>query len=285
MEAVNELGKAVTSTVSSGMYAEFAERLRSLAGLADRDISLLEPCGFMWFAVGMPEEGTPILERVVEHEEEVGHADRAARMREILEAMRGGWSIAGKGVFSFDEALRKRAEADAAPPAQAEKPVPAAPAPEEAPVAEEEDSYLEEGDIVRDALGRLQAKVHEEIGESDPDARYNLGIAYKEMGLLAEAVKEFRLAMSKPDLRVGATSLLADTLVELGEHDAGIAALDAVLGAETATAEERRDLRYHKGVLLSRLGREDEARSLFQALYEEAPDYRDVKSRAEGRRS
>ena len=41
-------------------------------------------------------------------------------------------------------------------------------------------------------MEKLQAKVKEEIGESDPEARYNLGIAYKEMGLLDEAAEEFR---------------------------------------------------------------------------------------------
>jgi tetratricopeptide (TPR) repeat protein len=286
MEAVNELGKAVAPTVASGMYTEFTERLRALTTLGEKEHAIRESCGFMWFSIGMPEEGMPILERVVKHEEDMGHGERAAEMREVLDAIQGGWDVSETGAFSFAEVLRKRAEA-AAGPASAEKtPAPAKADPEAEPseTRGDEGEYQEEVDIVRDALGRLQAKVHEEIGDTDPDARYNLGIAYKEMGLLAEAVREFRLAMGKPSLLVGASSLLADTLLELGEADAAISALEDVLAAEAPTPEDRRDVRYHKAMLLSRTGREPEAREIFLALYEESPGYRDVKRRTEGYR-
>jgi hypothetical protein len=55
-----------------------------------------------------------------------------------------------------------------------------------------------------------------------------------------------------------------------------------VLEGEAPTTEERRDLRYHKALLLSRTGKEAEAREIFLALYEESPGYRDVKRRTEG---
>jgi tetratricopeptide (TPR) repeat protein len=285
MEAVHELGKAVAPTVASGMYAEFTERLRALTTLGEKEHAIRESCGFMWFSIGMAEEGMPILERVVRHEEDMGYGERAAEMRVVLDDIRGGWDVSGTGVFSFAEIVRKRAEAAAAPAANASAPAKAEPEAEPPESRGDEEDYQEEVDIVRDALGRLQAKVHEEIGDTDPDARYNLGIAYKEMGLLAEAVKEFRLAMGKPSLLVGASSMLADTLSELGETDAAVAALDDVLAAEAPTPGERRDLRYHKAVLLSRTGREPEAREIFLALYEESPDYRDVKRKTEGYRS
>lgn len=284
MEAVSELGKAASATVTSGMYAEFSERLRAVIAHADKDQAILEPCGFLWISVGMPDEGIPILARIIRHEEELGHKDRAAKMREVLDAVRGGWNPAEAGAFSFNEAALKRAEAAGPPPGEPSAP-PIAEAPPEPPPGGEEGNYREEVDIVRDALGRLQAKVHEEIGDSDPDARYNLGIAYKEMGLLEEAVKEFRLAMVKPDLLVGASSMLADTLTELRDADAAIAVLDEALAGGSLTVGERRDLRYHKAVLLSRGGKEEEAGKIFVSLYEESPGYRDVKARTERYRS
>jgi len=286
MEAVHELGKAVAPTVASGMYAEFTERLRALTSLGDREHAIREPCGFMWLAIGAPEEGIPLLERVVSHEADGGYAARAAQMQEVLDDIRGGWNPAETGAYFFSDVIQKRAEAAAAPAPVEPSPSAAAKAGgDQAAARGEEGEYQEEVDIVRDALGRLQAKVHEEIGDSDPDARYNLGIAYKEMGLLAEAVKEFRLAMERPSLLVGASSLLADTLMELGETDAAVAALEDVLAAESPSAEDRKDLRYHKALLLERTGRETEAREIFLALYEESPGYRDVKRRTEGDRS
>ncbi len=284
MEVVTELTKAVPSTVSSGMYAEFTERLRAVAGQAEKDLSILEPCGFLWVAVGMPDEGVPILSRVVRHEEEFGHKDRVAEMREILQSIRGGWNPMELQAFSFAEVARKRAEAATTPEPPPPPPKAAAP-PEPPPKAETDEESGDEADLVRDALGRLQAKVHEEIGDSDLETRYNLGIAYKEMGLHEEAVKEFRLSMRSPGLLVGASSMLADTLMETGDAEGAIAVLDEALGGGEATKEQRRDLDYHKAVLFSRAGREGEAGKIFVALAEEFPGYRDVVARAKQHRA
>jgi tetratricopeptide (TPR) repeat protein len=281
-EAVNELEKAIPQTAASGMYAEFSERLRSVVSQAGDDLVVLEPCGFLWLAVGMPEEGLPILDRVAEAESANGDPGREATVREVLAAIRGGWNVAAAGVFSFTEAGRKRAEPE---PSRVEAPPPPEPPPP--PPAEEpsspaetaEGGYEQEQSIVRSALGRLQAKVDEEIGDTDLEARYNLGIAYKEMGLLDEAVTEFRLAMRKPELFVGAGSLLADTLADRADFDGALAVLEAILAASTGGEAMRRDVRYHKAVLLENAGRRDEAREIFRDIQEKTPGYRDVEAR------
>lgn len=284
-EAVNELERAVPQTMSSGMYAEFSERLRSVVNQAGDDLVVLEPCGFMWLAVGMPEEGLPILDRVAEAESVKGDPVREETVRGVLDAIRGGWNVATAGVFSFTEAARKRAEPETLrvePPAAPASPEPRAEAPEEepsSPTKTAEGGYEQEESIVRSALGRLQAKVDEEIGDTDLEARYNLGIAYKEMGLLDEAVTEFRMAMRKPELFVGAGSLLADTLADRADFDGALAVLEAILAASTAGEDVERDVRYHKAVLLDHAGRPDEAQEIFRDIQEKTPGYRDVETR------
>jgi len=139
--------------------------------------------------------------------------------------------------------------------------------------------YEQEESIVRSALGRLQAKVDEEIGDTDLEARYNLGIAYKEMGLLDEAVTEFRLAMRKPELFVGAGSLLADTLADRADIEGALAVLEAILAASPGEEDVERDVRYHKAVLLENAGRRDEAREILRDIQEKTPGYRDVEIR------
>jgi len=282
-EAVNELERAVPLVKSSGMYGEFSERLRAVVSHAGNDQAVLEPCGFLWLAIGMPEEGLPILDQVAEAESESGDPGREAILQEVLDAIRGGWDVATVGVFSFTEAARKRAEPEPLredpPPAP---PEPAAEAPEEKPPSSTrtaDGGYEQEESIVRSALGRLQAKVDEEIGDTDLEARYNLGIAYKEMGLLDEAVTEFRLAMRKPELFVGAGSLLADTLADRSDFDGALAVLEAILAASTAGGEVERDVRYHKAVLLENAGRRDEAQEVFREIQETTPGYRDVETR------
>jgi len=286
-EAVNELEKAVPQTSSSGMYSEFAERLRAVVGQAGDDPVVLEPCGFLWLAIGKQEEGLPILDRVAESESSNVDPGREAAVREVLDAIRGGWNVAAAGVFSFTEAAAKRAE-PGPPPKEEAPPSPTEPT-ETPPSASVEEpfpptetageGYEREDSIVRNALGRLQAKVDEEIGDTDLEARYNLGIAYKEMGLIDEAVTEFRLAMRKPELFVGAGSLLADTLADRADFDGALAVLEAVLATSTAGESALRDVRYHKAVLLESAGRRDEAREIFREIMEKSPGYRDVEAR------
>ena len=285
-EAVNELEKSVPQVTSSGMYAEFTERLRSVVSHAANDVAILEPCGFLWLAVGMPEEGFPILDRIAGDESANGDIADRETAREVLAAIRGGWDVASAGVFSFAEAARKRGEPEppgvVEPPPAPEHPVPAPTAPAEkpsSPAETSEEGYEREESIVKSALGRLQAKVDEEIGDTDLEARYNLGIAYKEMGLLDEAVTEFRMAMRKPELFVGAGSLLADTLADRSDVDGALAVIEAIIAASTSGEEVLRDVRYHKGVLLENAGRRDEAREIFRSIKEEAPGYRDVEAR------
>ncbi len=274
-EAINELVKAARRAVPSGMVAEFAERMTGMVLSAGDDVEILESCGFLWLRVGRNAEGEALLSRVIKRYREEGHGADSEEKVQVLEAIRGGWDVASADAFSFADAARKLAESKAPPASAPAEPPP--PAPVEAPPSDA--GYREEDSIVQDALSRLQAKVHEEIGESDPDARYNLGIAYKEMGLLDEAVGEFTLARQKPELFVGASSLLADTLAAKGDFTAAIATLEELLSSESLTGDETRDVRYHKAVMLSRAGRDEEAGEIFRSIFEESPQYRDVASR------
>jgi tetratricopeptide (TPR) repeat protein len=56
--------------------------------------------------------------------------------------------------------------------------------------------------------------VSEELEEEDSETHYNLGIAYKEMGLIDDAIKEFQTARKDPDRKVQAASLLGLCLME-----------------------------------------------------------------------
>ena len=280
-EAINELEKASHLTVSSRMVSEFSERLTAVVASAGENPEFLEPCGFLWLKVGKNAEGISLLHMVVDMEREKKSPEDVAGMERIVSAIRGGWDIAAAHILSFTDAARKLDEMAAPPPGppaaiSEDRPEKASPG--------RETGYREEDSIVMDALSRLQAKVEEEIGESDPDARYNLGIAYKEMGLLDEAIAEFRIARQKPELFVAASSLLADTLAAKGDSPAAMAALDEVLSSGAFKEEEGRNIRYQKAVLLSRDGKDEEAKEIFIALHAEAPEYLDVASRVESYR-
>ena len=267
-EAISEMAKAAPLVVSATMEKEFAGRMNALSGLTAEHPELFESCGFLWVAAGKLEEALPDLRQAAGHARNAGQTDREEEADQIISALQEEEKAAAiAGAMSFSEAMRRLAE-----------PAPPAPAPEEAAIPGPGEES-EENRILRSAVQKLQEKVKEEIGESDPEARYNLGIAYKEMGLLDEAVEEFRLSRSRPALFLGASCLLAETFAEKGDCDTALKTLNEVLASDGITPEGSRDVRYQMAVLLSRIGKEEEAREIFLSLHESFPDYRDLRER------
>ncbi|HBO70425.1 MAG TPA: hypothetical protein DD658_10040 [Deltaproteobacteria bacterium] len=274
-EAVNELEKAAVHVVPAGMVPEFATRMNTLLSRAGDNPGMLESCGFLWLAAARSHEALPILKRVaVSGRSTDDSQERADQVETVLRALEEGRESHLAGAMSFTDAAKRLAEPQPAPPS----PVPAPSVKEESGAA---DVDPEEERMVKDAVSRLQAKVQEEIGESDPEARYNLGIAYKEMGLLAEAVEEFATARRHPPLFLGASCLLSETLASMGDLESAVAALDDVLSTDDLDESAALDVRYQKALLVARAGREEEAREILLSIYETAPDYRDVRQRTE----
>jgi tetratricopeptide (TPR) repeat protein len=272
-EAVGELEKASAHVASTGMAPEFAARIDALASRSGDNFAVLEACGFLWLSAGRTAEALPMLRQaagLARNLEE--HHNLAGAAVEVLEAIEGGREAVVAGAMSFADAARKLAEPQPPPPREEESAAEAPPSPA---------GQDEEARMVQDAVSRLQAKVQEEIGESDLDARYNLGIAYKEMGLLAEAAEEFRVARRSPSQRLGASFMLAETLGAMGEVDAAGALLDELLSFDDLEETTILDVRYQKALLVSRAGREKEAAEILLSIYEDAPDFRDVRERTE----
>lgn len=274
-EAVGELEKCAAHVGPAGMVPEFSTRMNTLLSRASDNPEMLESCGFLWLAAARSHEAVPILKRVAAS----GQAgdDSPARVEQVemvLRALEEGQESRMAGAMSFADAAKRLVDP---------KPAPPPPGPE-APVEEASDEASvdpEEERMVQDAVSRLQAKVQEEIGESDPEARYNLGIAYKEMGLLSEAVEEFSTARRHPPLFLGASCLLSETLASMGNLESAVAALDDVLSTEGLDESASLDVRYQKALLVTRAGREEEGREILLSIYETAPDYRDVRKRTE----
>lgn len=266
-DAVGEMARIVPFVDLSGMEKDFASRMNVLTSLAADHPEMFEPCGFLWVSAGKTEEGLSYLRKAAKLTRSSGDTDRQAEAEEVISLLENGRGEAIAGAMSFLDALQKiRApEEPSPPPAEVMSPVP------------REESRDES--ILQNAVEKLQAKVKEEIGESDPEARYNLGIAYKEMGLLDEAAEEFRLSRSAPELFLGASCMLAETFAAKGDVGTAIETLDEVLAAETINPGESRDVRYQKAILLARNGKEEEAKDIFLSLYESSPDYRDLRER------
>lgn len=60
----------------------------------------------------------------------------------------------------------------------------------------------------------FREEVSETLTDEDYDTRYNLGIAYKEMGLIDEAIHEFQAAFKGPHFKVNAATMLGYCFLE-----------------------------------------------------------------------
>ncbi|HZT74933.1 MAG TPA: tetratricopeptide repeat protein [Terriglobales bacterium] len=119
--------------------------------------------------------------------------------------------------------------------------------------------------------------------KSDPEARYNLGVAYKEMGLSEEAIAELQKAFAGWKARGGpaARMLSCGATIALCFQEANMPEL-ALQWYETTLAQAQlspRDAlgpRFEAAKLLEQLGRKDEALAYYRQVYAEDVDYQDV---------
>jgi tetratricopeptide (TPR) repeat protein len=92
-------------------------------------------------------------------------------------------------------------------------------------------SITADDSTLHDLLAELQSRVDATVRDTDSAAHYDLGIAYKEMGLLDEAIEEFGIAIRHDRQLLGAHQLLAESLIQEGRYEEGVGAMAEFLRA------------------------------------------------------
>ncbi len=82
---------------------------------------------------------------------------------------------------------------------------------------------------VMEIFQEFKKGLEKELGEEDSETHYNLGIAYKEMGLLDDAITEFQRARNDPKRFVQSSTLLGVCYVEKGLYSLAIDVLGRML--------------------------------------------------------
>jgi tetratricopeptide (TPR) repeat protein len=125
----------------------------------------------------------------------------------------------------------------------------------------------------------FQRSVKEQLGDEDFETHYNLGIAYKEMGLMDEAVAEFTLAEKSPVRRLNAVSMIALCLREMGRFDEAALRLRTGISLAVEGSEDQKGFLYDLAALHEQAGRATEAHETLLRLLAIDPGYRDVAAR------
>jgi tetratricopeptide (TPR) repeat protein len=121
--------------------------------------------------------------------------------------------------------------------------------------------------------------VEKQLSSEDYDTRYNLGIAYKEMGLLDEAIAEFQLASKDEQRLLECCSMLGLCFMEKGLPEIAIKWFEKGLKATGRTGEEYQGLRYDLATAHEAAGEADAALALFMEIYRVNTKFRDVGER------
>jgi len=150
---------------------------------------------------------------------------------------------------------------------------------EEEAMVEEATGRGKEEAILEEVFREFQKGVQEQLSEEDSDTHFNLGIAYKEMGLLPEAIREFQVASRDPGLFVECCSMVGMCFMEQGLWGQAADWFQKALGAPNLAPEAQLALRYDLAASLESAGDVDRAVGLYQEVVAVSPDYRDVSTR------
>ena len=135
-----------------------------------------------------------------------------------------------------------------------------------------------EGHSLEEIVEAFKKGIEQQVDAEDYDTHYNLGIAYKEMGLVDEAIGEFQFAARDDKLLVDCCSMLGVCFREKGMGPLAVKWYRRGLEAANAgrTEETMLGLRYDLADLLLEIGNQREALTLFTEVFGTNSKYRDV---------
>lgn len=128
-------------------------------------------------------------------------------------------------------------------------------------------------------LQHFKDGVARSLGDNDFEGHYDLGVAYKEMGLLDDAIAEFQKALRSRTHRLPAYEALGQCFVEQGRHQIAATVLSRALHEPGLDDDQRVGVLYLLAHSCEALQRRDEARGYFQRVYATDIQFRDVATR------
>lgn len=121
--------------------------------------------------------------------------------------------------------------------------------------------------------------VSEELEEEDSETHYNLGIAYKEMGLIDDAIKEFQTARKDPKRRVQAASMLGLCFMEKGLYPLAIDALQEAIDNIEERDEAYWSTKFELAEAFEKNGDAERALDIYVEIFGWDSKFRDVGDR------
>ncbi len=132
---------------------------------------------------------------------------------------------------------------------------------------------------VEEVFAAFKEGVAKQVSEDDGQSHYDLGVAYKEMGLLDDAIREFEVAARDEKRDCVCRSMVGMIQMERGKVPEAIAAFQKGLAAPVKTPEQEMVLSFEIGAAYESMNRVKEALTYFERVIKADPLYRDVADR------
>jgi tetratricopeptide (TPR) repeat protein len=116
----------------------------------------------------------------------------------------------------------------------------------------------------KEILEQFKRGIEENLESDDYEAHYDLGVAFKEMGLLDEAIAEFQKALRAPEGRLRTSEALGIAFFEKGQFAVSEAVLRRAVDAVEGGDEAKIGLIYWLGRALEAQGKDADAISSYE---------------------
>jgi tetratricopeptide (TPR) repeat protein len=131
-----------------------------------------------------------------------------------------------------------------------------------------------------DIFSKFKKGIEENIDSKDYDSHYNLGIAYKEMGLLEDSLDEFKKAFSADQTKVlECCTMLGMVSLQTAMYEDAIKYFEKIFKEVTLPEEQINDLRYELATAYQENGQHEQSLKNFNMILEKDPSFRDVKEK------
>lgn len=144
---------------------------------------------------------------------------------------------------------------------------------EEVSPASDDQVRNSDGDEESTGLHRIGNEQELEEASVSP---YEMGVAYMEMGLMKDAIHEFRNALKLTSKKVECFKMIAQCYINEGQNREAVEEMRKVMQDISVDSQEYMDIKYELADLYMKKSAYEEALALLEEIRADEPEYRDV---------
>jgi tetratricopeptide (TPR) repeat protein len=129
---------------------------------------------------------------------------------------------------------------------------------------------------VKDIFKQFKEGFAKSIDDKDSETHYNMGIAYKEMGILEDAIKEFQISLKDPKRERQSISMIALCHIDMGNYPEAVKEFNKIISAMSPGDEAYLDTAYDLATAYMKNKDYDNALKLFVEIHTKDSGFRDA---------